>query len=185
MTPCLAGPYPSILARTVSAPAGTLPLASCPSWILPNADAAGYYRWSLPPGELRKLTAAAYGKLSPRERISVAQNVRASMRSGALAFADGMAIVAPMAADPDPQVATVPLEILASARDDLVPDATRERVEQVARQLYRPVARRLGWTPRKDEPPPVRSFRAKVLNFLAFRAGDDAKRPECRVSRDR
>jgi alanyl aminopeptidase len=156
----------------LSAATGTIPLSSCPAWILPNADAAGYYRWSLPAGELRKLTGTAYGKLSPRERISVAQNVRASMRSGALAFADGMAVVAPMAADLNPQVASVPLEILASARDDLVPDATRERVEQVARQLYRPVVRRLGWTPREDEVPPVRNFRAKVLGFLAFTVGD-------------
>ena len=158
----------------LSAPAGVLPLNACPDWILPNADASGYYRWSLPAAELRKLTGKAYAKLSARERISVAQNVRAAMRSGTLAFADGMSAIAPMAADRDPQVAAVPLEVLTSARDDLVPDATRERVEQVARQLYRPVARRLGWTARSGEPVPMRTFRAKVLGFLAFTARDPA-----------
>ena len=158
----------------LSAPAGTLRLSACPEWILPNADAAGYYRWSLPPSDLRKLTGAAYTKLSPRERISVAQNVRAAMRSGAVAFAEGMGAIAPMAADADPQVAAVPLQVLTAARDDLVPDARRERVEQVARQLYRPVARRLGWAPREGEPLPVRSFRAKVLGFLAFTARDQS-----------
>jgi alanyl aminopeptidase len=156
----------------LSAPSGTLPLTGCPDWILPNADGAGYYRWSLPAGDLRKLTGKAYANLSPRERISVAQNVRAAMRSGTVSFADGMTAIAPMAADSNPQVAAVPLEVLTAARDDLVPDATRERVEQVARQLYRPVARQLGWTPRPGEPVPVSTFRAKVLGFLAFTAHD-------------
>ena len=151
---------------------GALPLSSCPAWILPNADAAGYYRWRLPPEALRKLTGPAYRKLSVRERISVAENVRAAMHAGTITFADGMAVIAPMTADPDPQVATLPLDVLTSARDDLVRDATRARVEQVARQLYRPVARRLGWTPRHDEAVPVRRFRARVLAFLAFDAGD-------------
>jgi alanyl aminopeptidase len=158
----------------LSAPQGAVPLAACPEWVLPNADAAGYYRWSLPADDLRKLTGKAYAKLTPRERISVAQNVRASMRSGTLAFAEGMTAIAPMAADRDPQVAAIPLEVLTSARDDLVPDVTRERVEHVARQLYRPVARRLGWRPWPGEPVPVRTFRAKVLGFLAFTAHDPA-----------
>ena len=85
-----------------------------------------------------------------------------------------MAAIAPLAADPDPQVATVPIAILTAAREDLVPDATRARVEQVGRQLYGPVARRLGWTPRRAEAIPVRAFRARVLWFLAFTAGDPA-----------
>ncbi len=153
---------------------GALPLDACPAWVLPNADASGYYRWSLPPSDLRKLTGAAYRRLGARERISVAANVRAAMRSGALGFADGMAAIAPLAADPDPQVAGVPIDVLTAAREDLVPDATRARVEQVGRQLYGPVARRLGWTPEPGEAIPVRAFRARVLSFLAFTAGDRA-----------
>jgi alanyl aminopeptidase len=149
-----------------------LPLEACPDWILPNADASGYYRWSLPIGDLRKLTGAAYRRLDARERISVAANVRAAMHSGALGFADGMAAIAPLAADPDPQVAAVPIDVLTAAREDLVPDATRARVEQVGRELYGPVARRLGWTPRRNEAIPMRAFRARVLWFLAFTAGD-------------
>ena len=39
------------------------------------------------------------------------------MRGGTVTFADGMAVIAPMAADPDPQVAGVPLEVLTTARE--------------------------------------------------------------------
>jgi len=153
---------------------GSLPLDSCPDWVMPNADGSGYYRWTLPARDLQKLTGVAYRRLSARERMAVASNVRAAMRSGALAFGDGMAAVAPLAADPDPQVAEIPIDVLTAARDDLVPDATRERVEQVGRQLYGPVARRLGWTPRRNEAIPLRAFRARVLAFLAFTAHDSA-----------
>jgi len=156
----------------LSQPQGALPLEACPAWVLPNADASGYYRWSLPAHDLRELTGGAYQKLRPRERISVAANVRAAMHSGALGFSDGMSAIAPLAADPDPQVAGIPIDVLTAARDDLVPDATRARVEQAGRQLYGPVARRLGWKPKKDESIPMRTFRAQVLTFLAFTARD-------------
>ena len=155
-------------------PQGELPLEGCPSWLLPNADAAGYYRWTLPFAELRKLTGPAYAKLGTRERVSVAHDVRAAMRAGTVTFADGMAALAPMAADADPQVAVVPIEILVSAHDDLLPDAGRARVEQAGRQLYGPVAKRLGWTVQPGESIPTRTFRTKVLGFLAFTAHDPA-----------
>jgi len=155
-------------------PQGELPLEGCPSWLLPNADAAGYYRWTLPFAELRKLIGPAYAKLGTRERVSVAHDVRAAMRAGTVTFADGMAALAPMAADADPQVAVVPIEILVSAHDDLLPDAGRARVEQAGRQLYGPVAKRLGWTVQPGESIPTRTFRTKVLGFLAFTAHDPA-----------
>src|SRR5207245_11208316 len=132
------------------------------------------YRWSLPPRDLRKLTGAAYRSLDARERISVAANVRAAMHSGALGFADGMAAIAPLAADPDPQVATVPIAILTAAREALVPDATRARVAQVGRQLYGPVARRPGWTPRRPQATPVRACRARVPAVPPLAAGGPA-----------
>ena len=158
----------------LSQPEGALPLDACPAWVLPNADASGYYRWTLPARDLRELTGAAYRRLRPRERISVAENVQAAMRAGTLGFSEGMSAIAPLAADRDPQVARIPIDVLVAARDDLVPEVSRARVEQVGRQLYGPVARRLGWKPRKGEPIPARTFRAEVLAYLAFSARDPA-----------
>ncbi|HEY6050996.1 MAG TPA: M1 family aminopeptidase, partial [Thermoanaerobaculia bacterium] len=91
---------------------GELALDSCPEWVMPNADAAGYYRWSLPAPELQELSGGAYPQLSARERLSLADNVRAAMRSGRLAFADGVPAIAAMARDPDPQVAATPFLLL-------------------------------------------------------------------------
>src|SRR5438552_3641691 len=108
----------------LSQPEGALPLDACPAWVLPNADASGYYRWTLPARDLRELTGAAYRRLRPRERISLAANVQAAMRAGTLGFSEGMAATAPLAADPDPQVARIPIDVLVAARDDLVPEVS-------------------------------------------------------------
>src|SRR2546422_1007137 len=42
---------------------GALPLEACPDWVIPNADASGYYRLTLPVAHLRQPTGAAYRKL--------------------------------------------------------------------------------------------------------------------------
>jgi alanyl aminopeptidase len=156
----------------VGGPTAEVDLQGCPEWIVPNADAAGYYRWSVPGTDLRKLTGPAYPKLTVRERVSLADNVRAAMRSGTISFADGMAALSPMAADPDPHLAAAPMALLETAREHLLPAQARPEVEQAARDLYGPVARRLGWHPAKGEPPPERTFRARLFTFLAFEAHD-------------
>src|SRR5256885_4897984 len=156
----------------LAAATGELKLEACPDWMIPNADAAGYYRWTLPGGDLRKRTGTAYPQLTVRQRVSLADNVRAAMASGAISFADGMAALAPMAADSDPHLAAAPIPLLEKAREHLVGAHDRAEVEQAARDLYRPVARKLGWQPPKGEPPAQRTFRAKLFTFLAFDAHD-------------
>jgi len=89
--------------------AGGAALGACPAWVLPNADASGYYHWSLPPGDLRKLTGAAYRRLSgARAHLGWRQRARRRCASGALGFAGGMAAHRALAADPDPQVPAYP-----------------------------------------------------------------------------
>jgi alanyl aminopeptidase len=149
-----------------------LDLEGCPDWIVPNADASGYYHWTLPTADLRKLTGPAYRKLTVRERVSLADNVRAAMRAGSTSFAEGMATLAPMAADPDPHLAAAPIALFETARDHLVRPQDRVLVEQAARDLYRPIAHKLGWQPAKDEPPPERAFRVRLFAFLGFEAHD-------------
>jgi cytosol alanyl aminopeptidase len=61
----------------------TLPLegAGCPSWVMPNAGAQGYYRWSLADKELDALIAHR-SELTPAEQMSLSNNVGAALRAG-------------------------------------------------------------------------------------------------------
>lgn len=151
---------------------GTLALGACPTWVMPNSEGAGYYHFTMASEELKKLAGPAYALLTPRERLSFADNVRAALHSGTLSFEDGMAILAPMANDSNPQVASMPMELLTVAHESLVSDALRARVEEVGRQIYGPVAARIGWEPRKGETIPEQKFRHRVLTFLAAKVRD-------------
>ncbi|MBC7793538.1 MAG: ERAP1-like C-terminal domain-containing protein, partial [Clostridia bacterium] len=56
---------------------------TCPKWVMPNANAIGYYRFALDADALRALvTAAADGKLAQTETMALASNVRAGLYNG-------------------------------------------------------------------------------------------------------
>ncbi len=64
----------------------------CPTWVYPNADAAGYYRFLVDAAKLRALARALPGPLqstdrtlSPMERLGLVSNAWAAVRQGAIA----------------------------------------------------------------------------------------------------
>jgi alanyl aminopeptidase len=154
---------------------GTLALESpCgPAWVMPNADGAGYYRWSLGPTELAALT-KHYAQLSPRERLSFIDNVRAGMQSGAIAAADGLRALSPAARDSDSMAAEQPIGVLLGAYEDMVDPALRPKVAAYFTTLYKPVQARLGWTAKRDEDTPTRELRSQVNSVLAMKLVDPA-----------
>jgi len=156
----------------LTTPEGSLPLEACPAWLIPNAEGAGYYRWSLAPADLQKLATAGYRNLSLRERVSLVASLTTALSAGKLQEKDGLAALEPMARDEDGTVAVEPLDVLAYARDYLVRDDLRPAVDQVAQALYAKTAAKLGWEPRRDEPLETRRLRRRLLDFLAFEVED-------------
>ncbi|HEY6882064.1 MAG TPA: M1 family metallopeptidase, partial [Polyangiales bacterium] len=68
--------------QLMSEPRATIPLpGTCPSWVMPNAGASGYYRWSLADKELDALIAHR-AELSTAEQMSLANNLAAALRAG-------------------------------------------------------------------------------------------------------
>ena len=157
---------------------GTIPLDGCPAWVMPNADAAGYYRWSLAPDDLKKLTQTGYSKLTLRERISLASSISSSLASNTLPEADALAALEPIARDPDGTVAVEPMEVLGRAHGYLVDEALRPAVAAYAAALYAPALQKLGWEVRPEEPFAVQRFRRLLLGFLALGMDDAAVRKE-------
>src|SRR4029079_11560340 len=77
---------------------GALPLetASCPAWVMPNADAAGYYRWTLPAADFSKLAGQGFAKLTAPERMSLAGSLRAGFNKGTMPSGDVLNALAPL-----------------------------------------------------------------------------------------
>lgn len=168
---------------------GTLPLEGnrCPAWVLPNAEGAGYYRWSLPAAQLAQLASAGLPKLSVRERMSFTASVRASFAQGGISGADALRALAPLAADPRRQVATEPMSLLEPALDWLAGDPAHAAAAAYAQRLYAPLYRELGWSPKPPKQGSAADPRAEddrgmlrgaVIRFLALAARDPEVRTE-------
>ncbi|MEM6790983.1 MAG: M1 family metallopeptidase [Myxococcota bacterium] len=159
----------------LDAPQKTISLPGCPRWLLPNADAAGYYTWSLDPEGLSRL-AEARAKLTTREKISFGAAVRFAFDAGRIDAATAFDTLLPLALDPHDEVATAPMGLFARAHRMLEGRPEQALLEARARAAYAPVMKRLGYRARPDEPIGDRLLRARVVNFLLFVARDEQSR---------
>src|SRR5262249_14007138 len=104
----------------------TVPIGSeCPWWLLPNADGAGYYRWTLPPADLDRLFTNGWRSLAPRERLSVADSLIAALDAGTLRAGDVLARMPQFAEDEHRAVATAPMPLVRWTWDHLVVESDR------------------------------------------------------------
>jgi alanyl aminopeptidase len=144
-----------------------------PSWIHPNADASGYYRWNVPEAMLDSLVAHR-DHLTARERIDLVSVLGAQLRAGALHGDRFLALAAPLANDPAPEVVRAALGVL----NDLAPSLTTERDAELFRGFVRatlqPSLARFGTGPRPGEDLSVALVRPDLLTFLA-KVGHDSR----------
>lgn len=146
-----------------------LPGKSCPKMVMPNADGVGYFRWSLP-GDQLQAVAASMKTLTPGERISFANAVRASAWAGSLSFADALSAAQPLAKDVEAAVARTPLGLYSFAYSELVEAEARPKVLKKIADTYRPVLDEVKLMPPKSkaEDPRVRERRTLAVGALVF-----------------
>ncbi|PWT87725.1 MAG: hypothetical protein C5B54_11825 [Acidobacteria bacterium] len=155
---------------------------SCPAWILPNSDAAGYYRWTLPTSEYSKLE-KALDKLSEDEQLTFADSIGSGFHSGRLSATDVFNTLPVFAASRLEAVAKAPMSLIEFSKDYLVPRELTTNVETYSRTLYKPVYKRIGFDDQSaggtvDEE--ARLLRTDVIPFLAFTGRDPEVREEAR-----
>jgi cytosol alanyl aminopeptidase len=139
----------------------------CPTWVLPNVDGAGYYRFALPKAELDALRTRAYKRLNASERLSLAQALIAMYAAGKLSAKDALEGIATFTTDSERMVASLPIGFLSYARKRLATDGNRAKLEAYAQKLYTPVRARLGWREQLGESGDSKLLRGQVLEFLA------------------
>ena len=151
-----------------------LPLEAegCPRWLMPNADAQGYYRWTMAEPDLTQLLSQR-GKLSTRERMSLASNALAGLRAGSVSPRTAITVARALVIDPQRQVVESALRTYALLRELLDPKALPGMRAELSR-LLAPAYRKLGLFPRSDAE--VRGeeklWRASVVRALYVLAED-------------
>ncbi|MGH7338928.1 MAG: M1 family metallopeptidase, partial [Candidatus Rokuibacteriota bacterium] len=102
-----------------------LPVRGELRWLYPNADASGYFRWSVSDAMLTRLLEAVPLELSERERVGLASNCWSLVEAGLLPGDRLLDILARLMQDEDPFVVLSALEELPRAREPFVTDSTQ------------------------------------------------------------
>jgi len=152
--------------------------SGCPSWVHPNADAAGYYRFLVPDDHREALRTEAWPDLSPAERLALVDSLEAGVDAGARPVPTLYEWLETFARDETRPVAMAPARVLREARDRLVPDELTSAVDALGRKLYRRRMRQVGLRSRPGEAPETKLLRASMASFLALDAEDPGTRRE-------
>jgi alanyl aminopeptidase len=162
---------------------GELPLTdakACPAWVFPNANASGYFRFTLAPKDLSALRTVGIAKLSAREKIAFGNSLRAGFHHGSTSFHDTLVSAAPLALDANAEVASEPNSFIALARDWLFADTVRlPAIDAYARKLYAAPYARLGWVAAKKDDNDTIDLRKMVVSAMTV-ARDPAARREAK-----
>jgi alanyl aminopeptidase len=147
----------------------------CSTSYLPNANASGYYRFSMPPADLAAL-GAELRYFTPPEQLIYADAVSSAFLRGSatpVAVLDAMPTLSAYAA---PQVATALFDRFEWIREYLATDATRPALDAYAVSLYGPRVTALGLRRLPSDTDATTQLRVRLTAFLAFTAHDAALR---------
>src|SRR5690606_11329361 len=104
----------------------------CPAWVMPNADGAGYYRFSMPGDALEALRERGISQLSVREQMALADSIEASFAAGELAYADALRALEPLAASRERALARAPMQLIELAITHVLDDEGDARARRYA-----------------------------------------------------
>ncbi len=153
-------------------PQQTFPVDSgCADWYLPNADAAGYYRFSMVDADFAALS-KRIGTLTADEQMIYADAVSSSFHRGDTSPATVLAAMPVLASSDMPQVATALLHDFEWIREHLATDATRPALDAYAIALYGPRLKALGLQRRVGEDGSATNLRVRLAQFLALTVRD-------------
>jgi alanyl aminopeptidase len=152
----------------------SLPDAAKPTWLDPNGNESGYYRWSVPGSALVDLAANAQKNLNARERIGFIANAGALLDAGLLRGDEYLRILSQFSSDTEPEVTQSQIEGLTKVRDTFVEKEDRPAFAAYVRQTLEPVLGRIGMRPKPGESDGVTGLRPVLLQWLGDDGNDKA-----------
>ncbi|MDP5008851.1 MAG: M1 family metallopeptidase, partial [Glaciimonas sp.] len=145
-----------------------LPGASANAWYIPNADAAGYYRFGMAAADLARLNERV-SSLVDTEQLAYADMIDASFRHGDIDAAAVLAAMPRLADAKTQEVATALIPTLQWLNKYQVQTPEQKhRLAEVAAQLYLPRLQKLGYERRNNEPQSDALLRTSLAHFLAM-----------------
>jgi len=151
----------------------TLP-RTCPDWVIPNADSAGYYRFSMSQADWSNLLAHS-DKQNTDEMMAMLGSLTGAFNSGDLDVATLMSIAPQLIASPDWQVATSPMAQMRFMYDRMADEGQKQGLEQRFSEFYAGKMNDTGLEATEDRD--QARLQAALVDFLA----ETARQPELRA----
>lgn len=151
---------------------------SCPTWVMPNAHGAGYYRFALTPKWQQSLS-GAFAQLDEREQRVYADSVTSAYGAGALTPSQLLAALPQFVGAPVRQTAIAGMYNLKWMEEQLLSDEKAQaEFRASAAEIYRPRLQQLGFEPKEGESDDDRILRGNLVAFFAGGFKDPAVRAE-------
>ena len=142
--------------------------ASKGTWVLPNANGSGYYRFAMAKNDLANL-GKQIGKLDDAEQLAYADAVYASFKHGDIDAGDVLAALKPLTASKTREVAIAPLTSFYWIYRNLAQtDAQRAKLAAWAKAAYLPRMTQLGYHRKANEPDSDSLLRNTLADELAL-----------------
>ena len=155
---------------------------TCPDWIMPNRNGAGYYRFALEDDALQALIAAADQQLNTREKISLVDSMQAAVKNGSLDAASFLQALPDLVRARERQVALAPLKLFKLIHDQLLSPENQQRAQAWARRVLGERLARLANPAASESAMEATLLRTDLLTFLSLTAQDGAIREQLRRS---
>ncbi|MFA6955138.1 MAG: M1 family metallopeptidase [Thermoanaerobaculia bacterium] len=147
-------------------PGGTI------AWVMPLADAVGYYRWSVEPAAMLALASNAQRDMNAAERIAFLGNLRALLDAGTVHGDDYFRALRGFASDPEPRVVEGVIGALQGATLAFVTDDLQDAYASWLRSTLRPSLDRIGLDRRAGEAETASILRPELIRLLGLQGHD-------------
>jgi len=146
--------------------------ASCPTWLVTNADATGYYRSTVDPAAARALLSsssaiARIARPTPAERMMLVEDLRAAVDRDELGLDQLLALIPMIAGDRDAKVAASAIDAAALPTAGL-DDAMFAAAQRWFLRTFRARAQELGWQRGAGDSEELHELRRAVVPAVAL-----------------
>ncbi|MDH3902931.1 MAG: M1 family metallopeptidase, partial [Xanthomonadales bacterium] len=147
---------------------------ACPDWIMPNANSAGYYRFSMNQQDWSALLANS-DKQNTNEMMAILGSLSGAFNSGDLDIATLMSMAPQLIESPDWQVATAPIEHMDFMYEKMASEGQKQDLEARFADYYSGKLNETGLELINDRD--QAQLQTALVDFLA----KTAKQPELRA----
>ncbi|AOE49132.1 M1 family metallopeptidase [Kangiella sediminilitoris] len=153
-----------------------LPEKGCPEYIMPNANGAGYYRFSMSHDGWQSLLNNK-NELNTRELMSMNNSLQGAINAGKLTFSDLVEIAPKIIASESAATVMGPSKLFSFVYHEVTQsDGEKEKLAKLNRDLYGQRLTELGLENSKGDAVNTIKLRNDLINFLANEGEDKAVR---------